>query len=110
MSPRHISLGTMQRSAIGGRVTTPAHLSLPRSCTVRRPYRASSEFRQHALHQQRDTGARCVVAFSVSATIAARPRIDAPPTATAGRADDGLLDCVVVGGGISGLVTAQVWA
>ena len=44
----------------------------------------------------------------LSATIAARPRIDAPPTATAGRADDGLLDCVVVGGGISGLVTAQV--
>ena len=99
----------MQRSATGGRVTALANLSSPRGCSsLRRPHSASAEFRQHALHRQRDTGARCVVAFSVSATIAARPRIDAPPTATAGRADDGLLDCVVVGGGISGLVTAQV--
>ena len=91
-------------------MTAPANLALPRSCTLRRPHTASAEFRHHALHQQRDAGARCVAAFSVSATIAARPRIDAPPTATAGRADDGLLDCVVVGGGISGLVTAQVLA
>ena len=100
---------SMQSFAGDGRVRAPASLQRPRCCALRQPHSSSATFRQHALHQQLGRWiTRNVAAFSVSATIADRPRIDAPPTISTGRGDDSLLDCVVVGGGISGLVTAQV--
>lgn len=102
-------MSSMHRPAVGGTsvhksaLVTVSYAHAPRSFQ-----QGSSAFRQHAMRIERRVSRSIPgAAFSATASIANRPRIDAAPTVSAG-SDGTVLDCVVVGGGISGLVTAQV--
>lgn len=102
-------MSSLQNPTLGGTsVHKAGHLNSVVLHSLRNSQVEGSVFRKHALRTDRRVSrALPNAALSVTATIASRPRIDAAPTVRAG-SDGNVLDCVVVGGGISGLVAAQV--